>query len=82
MVMGTFSLSLSESNDLECLEKVEKWKCDNQIERYLSENQPTSGISVRVDYKAIPNTTSMKISLSFPLYNDFLWLSPFNLSCT
>ena len=83
MVMGTFSLSLSQNPmTLRCLEKVEKRKCDNQIERYLSGNQPTSGISVRVDYKAIPNTTSMKISLSFPLYNDFLWLSPFNLSCT
>lgn len=71
MVMGTLSLSENPMT-LRCLEKVEKWKCESQIERYVSGNQPTSGISVRVDYKAIPNITSMKIGLFFPLYNDFL----------
>ena len=61
--------------------KTEQLKSDGYIEGCLSQNKPTSCISVRVDYKTILNILSMKISFFPPsLHNDFLLLSPFTLS--
>lgn len=48
--------------------KTEQLKSDGYIEGCLSQNKPTSCISVRVDYKTILNILSMKISFFPPHY--------------
>lgn len=60
-----------------CLEEDKQLKDDTQVEEYQPAKQSTSCISIKAALSVLP----MKIRLFFQLCNNFLQLSPSNLSC-